>query len=652
VTPQEQIEQLKAQLADRDESWFALLESIAQIIWATDANGNGLSAPLLEKAAHLSWHAFTGQIPKGESSQGWQDAIHPDDRNVVLATWQECMRTGQHYRCEYRLRHHSGEWRWMLVRGSPVRDQHGVITGWTGTATDITRRHQSEEALRESQQRLIAALEVGGMQIVVMRLSDQTLWWDEVAKRIWELDANALMDHSLDGVLARRVHVDDHEKIRNAFKEIERTKQPVAVEYRMKTADSTLRWIAARGQLGFDSDGNPQQIISAHIDITKLKIAEESIRQAQTLQALGTLAGGVAHDFNNLLLAIAGNARLAFGCNLDSEARSATAEIIKASDRATDLVRRILTFSAQQPREQASASLSLAASDALHLANASLPSNIELVQRLDEASIMVRLSTSEIQQIVLNLVANAIDAIGARPGTIEITAEVASTARAYTDTGTAVGAMLRISDNGRGMDTATRARIFEPFFTTKPVGKGTGLGLAVVHGIVQRCGGTIEIGSSPDVGTEVTVWLPLATPAALAPVERAAHKPIGHGERILYVDDDDAIVLLITRVLQHSGYRVTGHTDAHKALKELTDNPHAFDVVVTDLSMPEMNGFDLASQIKRIRPSLPVVMTSGYVRTQDHDRAQALGIERIILKPNTIEELGQVLDKICREMQS
>ena len=205
---------------------------------------------------------------------------------------------------------------------------------------------------------------------------------------------------------------------------------------------------------------------------------------------------------------------------------------------------------------------------------------------------------------------------------------------------------MRVGDNGCGMDRATVDRIFDPFFTTKAPGEGTGLGLAVVHGIMKNHDGGIAVYSEPGRGTSFRLFFPVAGTAA-ATVQQAA-RPIRHEctERILYVDDEEALILLVTRTLKRLGYRVTGQTDPVGAVELFRSNPAAFDVVVTDLAMPRLSGFDLSSQLLEIRPDLPIVMTSGFVRPKDQERALRMGVRDLILKPDTIDELGHALDRV------
>jgi CheY-like chemotaxis protein len=268
---------------------------------------------------------------------------------------------------------------------------------------------------------------------------------------------------------------------------------------------------------------------------------------------------------------------------------------------------------------------------------------------------MVLADSTQIHQIVMNLATNAAHAIFDKRGSIEVhvdativTPELIASARELRP-GRYV--YITMSDTGCGMDSTTLQRIFDPFFTTKPIGQGTGLGLSVVHGIMKAHDGAVTVYSQPDKGTTFRLYFPEAvaqpTPAPSPPRKIAA----GNGERVLYIDDDEAIMQLSTRILERLGYRVSGFNNPEDALAVFNERPHEFDAAVTDLSMPEMSGFDVVRSLRKARPDLPVLMTSGYVRPEDRIVAQQLGIHDFILKPNTVEELGHSLDKVFRELR-
>ena len=422
-------------------------------------------------------------------------------------------------------------------------------------------------------------------------------------------------------------------------------------EYRRK--DGTVFPVELRSFLVRDDSGAPEAIWGIARDITARKRSEAVQLQTQKLQALGTLAGGVAHDFNNILLAIRGNASLAAEELPEGHpVRELVQEIDRAGVRAAGLVRQILAFA--RPRESAKAVVALGpvVDEALGLLRATLPAQIEIRSSLAAEVSPVAVDADQLHQALVNVVTNAALAIGRRAGRIDVTLEAKNVGE---ETGASVPglrlgryACLTVADDGCGMDAATLARAFDPFFTTRRPGEGTGLGLSIVHGIMQGHGGAVAIRSTPGAGTIVTLYFPaVAAPAAKAPdTPRAAAGK--RGERILLVDDDDAIAALGRRSLGRLGYVVTAFTEPALAVADFAKAPEAYDAVVTDISMPGMTGFDVAAAVLAARPGIPVVITSGYIRPEDEVSAARLGVKALIAKPDTVDELAGALDRIFR----
>jgi signal transduction histidine kinase len=375
-----------------------------------------------------------------------------------------------------------------------------------------------------------------------------------------------------------------------------------------------------------------------------------AVARAEKLQALGTMAGGIAHDFNNILLTVSGNAKLALEeLPMDNPAYDKVLEIAKAGTRAIALTRKILSFSQQQETKGQVVQIQSAIEEALCTLRGILPPRIEINKFLPAKLPLVSADALQIQQIIANLGSNAADAIGERPGALEISASAVHLNGNVSPLSAKLpqGDYVRVSvkDTGAGIDKSTMGRVFEPFFTTKPQGRGTGMGLAVVHGIMKNHLGEVTVYSEVGKGTVFNLYFPVAGEAPVE-VRPATVPPKGQGQHILYVDDEEPLVLLITRTLKRLGYKVTGLTNPVEALHILQKDPCEFQALVTDLSMPEMSGTDLAQEALQVCPNLPVILTSGYIRSQDQEVARRIGVRELILKPDTVEELGNVLHRL------
>jgi len=369
---------------------------------------------------------------------------------------------------------------------------------------------------------------------------------------------------------------------------------------------------------------------------------EGQLRQAQKMEAIGTLAGGIAHDFNNILAAILGFSELArFAAAGGEDPTPHLLEILKASYRARDLVRQILAFSRRTESAFAPVPLRPLVNEALKLLRATLPATIRLRERL-EGEGRVLGDPTQIHQVVMNLCTNAYQAMEEEGGELEVSlAEQRPAAAPEEVSGAGRFLRLRVRDTGPGMDPAILNRIFDPYFTTKEPGKGTGLGLAVVHGIVKQHRGRVEVASRPGGGATFDVYFPLLEEQeAPSAGGRGGPAPAGNGERLLFIDDEPALVALAEAVLTGLNYRVIATADARAGLELFCSDPHGFDLVITDMTMPQMTGDRLAREILRLRPGLPVLLCTGYSERLTEEGARRLGAAGLLWKPYLREELA------------
>jgi PAS domain S-box-containing protein len=368
------------------------------------------------------------------------------------------------------------------------------------------------------------------------------------------------------------------------------------------------------------------------VDITTRRMAETQLRQAQKMEAMGTLAGGIAHDFNNLLHGIVGHAELLQRDTRDRpELQADLGQIVKMAERGRQLVDRILTFSRHKEVARTPTPLERPMREAIELLRVSLPRDIEIRAMLDPATPMVRCDETQIHQVTVNLATNAAHAMGAG-GVLQIRLEPGPHAR------------LTVVDSGAGMSPEVLERVLEPFFTTKPPGKGTGLGLSLIHGIVQSLSGALDIASEPGFGTRVDVILPAATGAA-SPEAATAAEPSAVEQRphVLVVEDEKDFAFMLRRQLEAFEYRATIHTSSLEALEDFRSRPEAFDALMTDNSMPKMSGVALARELRRIRPDLPVLLVSGTASLADTEELRHAGVTRTLNKPHSGREMDEAL---------
>jgi signal transduction histidine kinase/ActR/RegA family two-component response regulator len=375
---------------------------------------------------------------------------------------------------------------------------------------------------------------------------------------------------------------------------------------------------------------------------------ERQLQQVLKIQAIGTLAGGIAHDFNNILFPIVGYTELTMDeVPDDSVAHNNLEEILKAANRAKDLVQQILTFSRQSGQERKPVEVHSIIKEALKLLRASIPASIEIIHKIDEDCRPVMGDATQIHQVIMNLGTNAYQAMQDKGGTLEVNLREVDVG--YEETVEKIGMQpgrhlqLLVRDEGCGMDAAVLNRIFEPYYTTKEQGKGTGLGLSVIHGIVKNHRGDISVNSSPGKGTTFKVYLPIIEDMDAATELEPSNGAAKGNERILLIDDEEQIVSMEQQMLENLGYEVTARTDSNEALKEFSQKPQNFDLVITDMTMPHMMGDELAQKLLDIKPDIPVILCTGFNEDITEEKALAMGIQKFVMKPVIKNDLATTI---------
>lgn len=535
---------------------------------------------------------------------------------------------------------------YLFGTASALLDSKGNVVGAIESMRDITDRRGVEEALTQAEEKYRSIFEnakegiyqttLGGRFISVNPAFAHILGFnspEEVLETLTDIPNQLYVDSS------RRIELLRGVAERGSVHEFE-------VQFFRKSG--SIAWVNLNMHAIRDSRGNIAYLEGTIWDISDRKALESKLAHAQKMEAIGTLAGGIAHDFNNILAAIIGYTELTVHRLQNESLLRYLEQVLRSCDRARNLVSQILTFSRRAEPEMRPLDMALLAQEVIKMLRATLPSTIQISVKIAPEACIVLGDPTQMHQIMMNLCTNAAHAMHERNGILEIALENVTVTQQMKchlhDLLPGTYVRLTVADTGTGIPSTIIDRIFDPFFTTKDRGQGTGLGLSVVYGIVKDCGGTITVDSKPGIGSAFSVFLPSITDTAEAEKESIEVSRSGN-ERILFVDDENAIVALARAMLQDLGYRVVVTRSSTKALKIFREHPEQFDLIITDMTMPAMTGVDLAREVLRIRPGMSIILCTGYSERISEEQAKALGIKEYVMKPFTLGDLSKVVRK-------
>lgn len=584
----------------------------------------------------------------------WETLLAPDEKEGVKRTIKDVIQKELPKDIQNHWVTKTGEKRLIQWHNSALRKRDGSVQYILCAGLDITERQKAETALLESESKYRELVQYANSIILRIDTQGNLTFFNEYAQKFFGYKAEEIIGENAFDTIAPRTdssgrNLDD--LVSNIKAHPERY---ASTENENRLRNGERVWVAWTNKAIYDLKGNIKEILCIGNDITERKSLEKQLHQSQKMEALGTLAGGIAHEFNNILGIIIGNTELAVDDVPEwNPAKNCLDEIRLASLRAKDVVRQIMSFARKTSVQRTPIQISTIIQESLKLMRATIPTPIEIHRQIRCKSELILANVTEINQILMNLCTNSVHAMGDQAGILEIGLEAiildSNSVRQYEDLKPGKFVKLTVKDTGHGIRTDILDKIFDPYFTTKDVDVGLGMGLAIVYGIVKKHAGAIKINSAADKGTYVEVLFPVIKDTGeLEAVEIPEGLPTGT-ESILFADDEVSLVKMVKLMLGRLGYQVTGKDSSIEALKVFQKNPEHFDLIITDMAMPQMEGDRLVQELFKVRSDIPIIICTGHSDRIDEEEARRLGIAAFHMKPYDKKMLANTVRKVLDE---
>ncbi|MFZ5453847.1 MAG: PAS domain S-box protein [Thermodesulfobacteriota bacterium] len=641
--------QTEEELVRAKEEWELTFNSVPHLIAILDTQHRIVRA-------NQAMAAKLGIPPEEAVGRRCFEAVHKTAGPPHFCPHTKLLADGREHTAEILEENLGG---YFLVTVSPLRDSRGNLLGSVHIARDITEQKKAAAAMAHLSRQ---------MELILNSAGEGIFGVDTEGKLTFANPAMAqMLGWEIFELLGQSVHDLCHHTKRNG-QPYPSGECPINLAFkngRIYHAGDEWFWRKDGTSFPVEYTSTPiregDQVVGTVVvikDISERKQAEEAklkfeaqLRQAQKMEAIGTLAGGIAHDFNNILGAIIGYGEMIqmFHTSLDPKVKRDVDEILRAAFRAKDLVQQILTFSRRVDQDRKPIQLQMIIKESIKFLRATLPSTIEIRQFLDPEVGPVLADPTQMQQVVMNLCTNAAHAMRQEGGVLEVSLSEVVVSEGEKETlklVTGPYAKMMVKDSGHGIPPEVLERIFDPYFTTKGMGEGTGLGLAVVEGIIQSHGGAITVESEPGIGTVFLVFIPLMERSEITlPSETPAPIPQGEGQ-ILFVDDEPSLAHLGQGLLTQLGFEVDAFTSSTAALAKFRQNPQRYDLAIVDLTMPQMTGVELTRELLQIKPDLPIILSSGFADQISQETLREMGFRDFILKPWSVRPLAETIKKV------